>query len=261
MPIWSWQDTLPVRNPRLWNYLGFDLQPGSGEGLRMRKMIFLCRRKQGLSSAEYGRRILTNHVPLALEHHPTLQHYRVNLVEKPRGEPLVPIDSIAELSFATLADFRDRLYASEAGRRVITADTETFLGSAAAYETTEFVQKEPAEADKPAGASGRFKMIAILQRPDGQSREEFRRRWIEEHKPLALEHHEGLVKYVANVVDAQLAPEDLPIDGISELHFADEESFRTRLYAHPESRAIIAADTKKFIGKSCAWFVQEHHFR
>ena len=78
---------------------------------------------------------------------------------------------------------------------------------------------------------------------------------------LALEHHEGLVKYVANVVDAQLSAEDLPIDGISELHFADEESFRTRMYTHPESRDIIAADTKRFIGKSCAWFVREYHFR
>lgn len=227
----------------------------------MRKMIFLCTRKKGLSPAEYGQRILTNHVPLALAHHPTMQHYRVNLVERPRGEPLVPVDSIAELSFATNEDFRDRLYASDEGRRIVTADTNTFLGSAAAYETTEFVQKEPEVPDQPAGPSDRFKMIAILQRPEGQSREEFRRCWIEEHKPLALEHHQGLVKYVANIVDAQLSPSDFPIDGISELHFADAEAFRTQMYTHPESREIIAADTKRFIGKSCAWFVQEHHFR
>ena len=239
----------------------FDLGERAGEGLVMRKMIFLCRRREGLSREDYGRRILNSHVPLALEHHPSMRRYRVNLVERPRGESLVPVDSIAELSFATREDFRERLYATEEGRRLITADTATFLGSAAAYETTEYVQKAPDIPDQPLGASGRFKMIAILQRKEGQSREEFRRRWIEEHKPLALKHHEGLVKYVANVVDAQLSAEDLPIDGISELHFADEESFRTRMYTHPESRDIIAADTKRFIGKSCAWFVREYHFR
>ena len=256
-----WQGAFAAPNPHAWNAGWFDLSGCTRESIDMRKMIFLCRRKQGLSRAEYKRRILTNHVPLALAHHPTLLGYRVNLVARPRGATLLPVDSIAELSFATLADFRDRLYASEAGQRVISADTATFLGSAAAYETTEFVQKAPSEPDRPGGATGRFKMIAILQRPEGQSREEFRHRWIEEHKPLALEHHEGLVKYVANVVTSQLSPDDLPIDGISELHFADEESFRTRMYARHESRAIIAADTKKFIGKSCAWFVQEHHFR
>ena len=245
----------------MWNPDPFDLRGRPGEGMSMRKMIFLCRRKQGLSREEYGRRILRNHVPLALEHHPTLATYRVNLVEQERSKVLLPVDSIAELSFATRADFDDRLYATEEGRRVISADTATFLGAAAAYETTEYVQKSPEVPDRPTGASGRFKMIAILQRKQGQSRDEFRRRWIEEHKPLALEHHEGLVKYVANVVDDQLSDTDLPIDGISELHFADEDSFRNRMYAHPESREIIAADTKRFIGQSCAWFVREYHFR
>ena len=114
--------------------------------------LAVCRRREGLSREDYGRRILNSHVPLALEHHPSMRRYRVNLVERPRGESLVPVDSIAELSFATREDFRERLYATEEGRRLITADTATFLGSAAAYETTEYVQKAPDIPDQPLGA-------------------------------------------------------------------------------------------------------------
>lgn len=227
----------------------------------MRKMIFLCRRRAGLERAEYGRRILDNHVPLALLHHPTMRSYRVNLVERARGEELLPVDSIAELGFDTMEDFRDHLYDSPDGRRIIEADTATFLGGADAFETTEYVQKPTVSEDVPGGPTGRFKMIAVLQRPTSMTHEEFVELWIGEHLPLALEHHIGLVKYVANVVDASLSPGALPLDGISELHFANEEAFRTLFYAREESQAIIAADTSRFIGASCAWFVREYCFR
>lgn len=227
----------------------------------MRKMIFLCRRKPGLDRTEYGRRILEGHVALALRHHPTMRSYRVNLVEGARGEELVSADSIAELSFETMADFFERLYDSEEGQKIIEADTATFLGGADAYETTEYVQKAPAKADVPGGPTGRFKMIAILQRREDQSHEEFTKLWVEEHLPVALEHHVGLVKYVANVVDKALSDEALPLDGISELHFESEQAFRDLFYANEESKDIVAADTRRFLGASCAWFVREYCFQ
>lgn len=226
----------------------------------MTKMIFLCRRKQGLTVAEYGRRIVENHVPLALRHHPTMRSYRVNLVEREISPPLCPVDSIAELGFESVRDFRENLYDSDEGRRVIEADTATFLGGADAYATTEYLQIPSAQPDVPGGPTGRIKMVALLQRPAGQSLEEFRHLWVEEHMKLVREHHPGLVKYVANVVEERLSPDALAVDGISELHFASEESFRTEFYAGEESRAIIAADTKRFIGASCAFLVREFCF-
>ncbi|MFP6664090.1 MAG: EthD domain-containing protein [Deltaproteobacteria bacterium] len=227
----------------------------------MRKIVFLCRRRTGLERAEYGRRILASQASLAQRHDPALRAYRVNLVDRARGEELRPVDSIAELSFDTMQDFRDSLYNGPDGRPILEADTAPLLGGADVYETTEYLQKSTVPADIPGGPTGRFKMIAVLSRPTGMTHEEFVQLWIQEHLPLALEHHIGLIKYVANVVDASLSPDALPLDGISELHFANEEAFRTLFYAHAESRAIIAADTKRFIGASCAWFVQEYCFR
>lgn len=227
----------------------------------MAKMIFLCRRKPELDVAEYGRRILENHVPLALRHHPAMRSYRVNLVAREISPALRPTDSIAELGFDSVRDFRENLYDSEEGRRIIEADTATFLGDADAYATTEYLQIPPAQPDVPGGPTGRVKMIALLQRPEGQDRDEFRRLWVEEHMRLVREHHPGLVKYVANVVEETLSPGALPVDGISELHFASEESFRDDFYASEESPAIIAADTRRFIGRSCAFLVREFCFR
>jgi hypothetical protein len=100
----------------------------------MVKLVFLCRRRPDLSHDDYAARVLRGHVPLALRHHPTMQRYVVNLVEEAYdGAP--PLDSIAELGFASLADYEQRLYDSPEGERIIAGDVAGFLGGADAYVT------------------------------------------------------------------------------------------------------------------------------
>jgi len=80
----------------------------------MVKLVFLCRRRPDLTHERYVELLLGGHVPLALRHHPALRRYVVNIVEDTRG-PAPPLDSIGELWFDTLADYRERLYDSPAG--------------------------------------------------------------------------------------------------------------------------------------------------
>src|SRR5439155_21306956 len=104
-----------------------------GAGARrtaMVKLVFVCRRRPELTHERYVELLLDGHVPLALRHHPTLRRYVVNVVEDTRG-PAPPLDSIGELWFDTLADYRERLYDSPDGARVIARDVGGFLGSAA----------------------------------------------------------------------------------------------------------------------------------
>src|SRR2546428_2653107 len=100
----------------------------------MVKLVFLCRRRPDITHERYAELLLRGHVPLALRHHPALRRYVVNIVEDTRG-PAPPLDSIGELWFDTLADYRERLYDSPAGARIIARDVAGLMGSTAAHRT------------------------------------------------------------------------------------------------------------------------------
>jgi uncharacterized protein (TIGR02118 family) len=200
--------------------------------------------------------VLRDHVPLALRHHPTMRQYVVNIVDHvPRGEP--DFDSVAELSFDTMADYRDRLYDSAEGANIVQEDVARFLAGADAYATTECVQKEGAPA--PIGSrSARVKMICPIRRRTGMSHDDFVDHWLNRHGPLALRHHPGLIRYVANVVDAPLSPDAPHLDGIGELYFARPESLRDEMFDSPAGEAIIRRDIESFISHTSGYLVTEY---
>jgi len=102
----------------------------------MVKLVFLCRRRPDLSHDAYVARLLEGHVPLALRHHPTMRRYVVNVVEE--TAPGAPgLDSVGMLWFDSLADYRDRLYDSAEGARIVARDVAGFLAGADAYVTRE----------------------------------------------------------------------------------------------------------------------------
>src|SRR5439155_17365058 len=98
-----------------------DRDTAAAQDRRMVKLVFLCRRRPDITHERYAELLLRGHVPLALRHHPTLRRYVVNIVEDTRG-PAPPLDSIGELWFDTLADYRERLYDSPAGAGIIARD-------------------------------------------------------------------------------------------------------------------------------------------
>jgi uncharacterized protein (TIGR02118 family) len=67
------------------------------------------------------------HAPLARVHHPGLCHYVQHVIVEPPAGESDDYDGIAELGFATLADLRERMYDSDAGREIVHADLRTFL--------------------------------------------------------------------------------------------------------------------------------------
>lgn len=94
-----------------------------------------------------------------------------------------------------------------------------------------------------------MKAIILLTRRDGDTREEFRRWWIEEHAPLARQLP-GLQKLVFNLVEG-----DTPHDGVSELWFTSQEAFDAA-YAS-EIGQQVAADSLAHVGGRVRLFVDE----
>jgi uncharacterized protein (TIGR02118 family) len=222
----------------------------------MRKLIFLCRRRADISHEEYVHRLVEGHVPLALRHHPTMRRYVVNIVDGVRVPGSPDLDSIGELSFETLEDYRTRLYDSPEGQAIIGRDVERFIGGADSYECTEHIHKKPSEW-RPGRAAPGIKMIAAVRRNPALSHAQFVEHWLERHVPLALEHHVGLTHYVTNVVDGRLSTSGEDFDGIAELGFAGEHDLRERLYGSAAGKELIEADIARFLGPMRAWLARE----
>jgi uncharacterized protein (TIGR02118 family) len=91
------------------------------------KRISFLRRVKALSRQQFGDHWTEAHAPLARRHHPGLWRYVQNVVERPLTPGAPDIDGIAELSFRTVEDMRDRMYDSTEGRETIAADVRRFI--------------------------------------------------------------------------------------------------------------------------------------
>jgi hypothetical protein len=215
-------------------------------------LVFLCRRRPDLTHARYAELLLGGHVPLALRHHPTLRGYVVNVVEAaPPGAP--GLDSIGALTFDHLEDFHRRLYDSPEGERIIARDVARFMGGADAYVTTTHVQRDELPPAVPGTRSAGTKLVCPIVRRAGLDHEAFVAHWLERHVPLALAHHPRLRRYVTRVVDRRLSPGGADLDGIAELHLADDGG----LFASADGERIIREDMARFIGWTAGYRVAE----
>jgi uncharacterized protein (TIGR02118 family) len=223
----------------------------------MVKVIFLCRRRADLTHERYAELVLGEHVPLALRHHPTMTGYTVNIVEHvPPGAP--ELDSIAELCFASLADYRQRLYDSAEGARIVQRDVARFMGGVDAYVATEHVQKAPPAGARPGRGAPGAKLMAPLVRVAALTHDAFTAHWLTRHVPLALRHHPGLERYVTNVVDARLSDTGAVLDGIAELSFPSAAAIERQLFDSPQGERLVREDIARFIGWTIGYRVTEY---
>jgi uncharacterized protein (TIGR02118 family) len=223
----------------------------------MVKLVFFCRRRHDITHERYVELLLQGHVPLALAHHPSMRGYVVNIVDNAGGEA-EPFDSIGELVFDSLDDYRHRLYDSPAGRAAIERDVAGFIGQAHAYVVHEHVQKDTRGAPRAGERTAGVKMIAPLRRRADLTHEQFVDHWLGTHVPLARRHHPGMSRYVTNVVEQKLSSSGEEWDGVAELHFDSPEDFSGRLFDSKEGEAIVRADIEKFIGKTYPYFASEY---
>ena len=221
----------------------------------MQKLIFLCRRRPEETHERYVEWLLGEHVPLALRHHPTLRRYVVNVVEGTRG-PAPPLDSIGELWFDSLADYRERLYDGLEGERAVKSDVARWIAGVDAYATVEHVQRTAPGSPPTGRRTPGAKLFACLMRRAGLERPEFVAHWLTQHAPLALRHH-ATARYVTNVVGERLSSAGPDYDGFAELEFPAGEMERG-IYLSPEGQEAIEADMPRFIGTVHAYLVGEY---
>jgi len=69
-----------------------------------------------------------------------------------------------------------------------------------------------------------YKIIAVVRRREGVSREAFADYWVNVHAPLVRTTLPGLRKYVLNIAEARDDGGDLDYDGVVELHYDDREA-------------------------------------
>ena len=95
-----------------------------------------------------------------------------------------------------------------------------------------------------------MKAIILLTRREGDTPEEFRSWWLEEHAPLARQLP-GLRRLVFNLTEA-----DAGYDGVSELWFDSRDAFDAA-YAS-EIGQQVAADSLAHVGGRVRLVVEEH---
>lgn len=95
-----------------------------------------------------------------------------------------------------------------------------------------------------------MKAIILLRRREGDTHEDFRRWWLEEHAPLARQLP-GVRNLVFNLADV-----DAPYDGVSELWFDSQAAFDAA-YAS-EIGQQVAADSLAHVGDRLRLIVVEH---
>ena len=190
----------------------------------MVKLVFLCRRRPDITHERYAALLLDEHVPLALRHHPRMRRYVVNVVEEV-GADAPELDSVGMLWFDSLADYRERLYDSPEGARVIGHDVARFLGGADAYATRE-------EVVEPSRGPARDKALLCLRRLPGATAAAFRACWLARVTGLA-----GGRGYVASLVEERLAATDLDYDGIAEV----EGPLALAVGAHHDVAGVVHA--------------------
>jgi uncharacterized protein (TIGR02118 family) len=123
--VGAWRLTEAIQ----WDYE----QSWSGARTPGMKQISFLQRTSELTRTQFATHWRDVHSPLASKHHPTIWRYVQNVaVERLTGDG-PEVDGIAELSYRSYEDWRDRKYDSPEGQAVITADVVRFIDLTSAW--------------------------------------------------------------------------------------------------------------------------------
>ena len=108
--------------------------------------------------------------------------------------------------------------------------------------------------------SQRVKVIALLKARDGMTRDEFARRWVDEHAPFTL-RFPNLKGYRINIPldEYQEIEGELPYDGTAELWWDSLEEMQEDYASNEASDAV--ADAQSFTSVLLHIYVREHVLR
>jgi uncharacterized protein (TIGR02118 family) len=100
-----------------------------------------------------------------------------------------------------------------------------------------------------------FKAMILLSRREDTTPDDFRRWWLDEHRPLALQLP-GLRRMVVNIVEPGPGRDETGIDGVSELWFDTQADFEAA-YATEIGKAV-AADSMGHNRRRVRLLIDEH---
>lgn len=104
-----------------------ELPPRSEDPTPGVKFVSFVQRAESLTHEQFVRHWSEQHAPIAIEHHVGMDRYVQHEVRRAYTPGGRTIDGIAELHFPTRADFDDRFYDSDDGRRVVGDDVARFI--------------------------------------------------------------------------------------------------------------------------------------
>jgi uncharacterized protein (TIGR02118 family) len=99
------------------------------------------------------------------------------------------------------------------------------------------------------------KLICLIHRPEGQSKEGFQRWWLDHHARVAAALP-GLRRYTISTTPLDREGESAPFDGVAELWFDSEDAMEAA-FASEQGQACARED-RELIGRRIAFLTQEH---
>jgi uncharacterized protein (TIGR02118 family) len=223
----------------------------------MVKILFFCERLRDLTHAQYSKRLLEGHLPLALQHHRTLRKYVVNMVEH-RTQDAGEIDSINVLHFDSVRVYREELYDSPEGKERINRDVAGFLESTHGYVTRERVHKAELHPLPTRRRSPGFKWIRPMSRRAGVTHSEFVEHWLDTHIPLIMKHQPAVSRLVTNIIDERLFGSGPDWDLIAELYCPEQRSPGAPIIGSVEAERILHDDLARFVDQQVSYITAEH---
>jgi uncharacterized protein (TIGR02118 family) len=162
------------------------------------------------------------------------------------------LDGISQLAFENEQAMQDALL-TEIGPKLI-ADEQYFIGR------LRIVTVEPHVVVEPPATGKALKRMSLLRRRIDVSPEVFAREWRDVHGPL-VRTLPGILGYRQNLVTGRQVPkgmtvgyDDLPIDGIVELWFADTAAIDAA-FSSPRGQETMA-HAATFIGEITTFLVE-----
>lgn len=105
-----------------------------------------------------------------------------------------------------------------------------------------------------------IKTIALINRKEGISREEFARHYEETHAPLALNHLKSIKSYTRNHVVSSLVEAKLPFDCVTQFRFETiEDAIKVQEFSQSAEGQVLRDDEVKFLdgAKTLSFLVEE----
>jgi uncharacterized protein (TIGR02118 family) len=94
-----------------------------------------------------------------------------------------------------------------------------------------------------------------IRRKDGMTAEEFGKRWLDEHAPIARDGYANLKSYVVNLVTRVPEGQEAPYDGVAELTWDDREGFSADMKSEAAARGT--EDLKHFAASFGLLFIEQ----